>query len=323
MAYGEVVDLALYHEEHGFYASGGRAGRRGDFLTSPEVGPLFGHIVANALDAEWDRLGQPGTFTVIDWGAGPGTLLRSIERAKPRCSPALRRVAVEWSPTQRELHDEGVESVRSVQRGDYGGAGVVVANELLDNLAFNPVRIEGEAVRPSWVDLDSTNDELREISGDLDPSVASTLFSPGSSSAVYQPKAAQWLQRALDMFDAGRVLVFDYARSSSSEVAIRTFAEHGNAGDPLANLGTKDVTVDVDLFQLQVAVRHADMQSTQAAWLVENNISHIVEEGRRIWDSNAATGTLEALLARSRVRESEALMDPSGLGGFITMEWVI
>ena len=49
----EVVELALYHPEGGFYASGGRAGRSGDFLTSPEVGPLFGAVVARSLDAWW------------------------------------------------------------------------------------------------------------------------------------------------------------------------------------------------------------------------------------------------------------------------------
>ena len=47
------MELALYGE-HGFYTrlDGGSAGRRGDFLTSPEVGPLFGAVVARMLDAD-------------------------------------------------------------------------------------------------------------------------------------------------------------------------------------------------------------------------------------------------------------------------------
>ena len=59
------MDSALYGES-GFYSAGGRAGRRGDFLTSPEVGPLFGVVGARALDAEWERLGRPTDFTVVD-----------------------------------------------------------------------------------------------------------------------------------------------------------------------------------------------------------------------------------------------------------------
>ena len=73
------MELALYGVE-GFYMrdGGGVAGRRGDFITSPEVGPLFGAVLARCLDAEWERLGRPDPFTVVDAGAGPGTLARSV-----------------------------------------------------------------------------------------------------------------------------------------------------------------------------------------------------------------------------------------------------
>ena len=81
------MELALYGAE-GFYtkADGGSAGRRGDFITSPEVGPLFGAVIARYLDAEWKRIGRPDVFTVVDAGAGPGTLARSVLAARPSVS---------------------------------------------------------------------------------------------------------------------------------------------------------------------------------------------------------------------------------------------
>ena len=52
LPFDQVVERALYDHEGGFYESGGRAGgRNGDFLTSPEVGALFGAVVARALAA--------------------------------------------------------------------------------------------------------------------------------------------------------------------------------------------------------------------------------------------------------------------------------
>ena len=51
LGYEAFVDAALYAPGLGFYETGGRAGRRGAFLTSPEVGPLFGAVVARALIA--------------------------------------------------------------------------------------------------------------------------------------------------------------------------------------------------------------------------------------------------------------------------------
>ena len=46
-----------------------------------------------------------------------------------------------------------------------------------------------------------------------------------------------------------------------------------------------------------------------------------MEEGRAIWRERAAIGDLEAVRARSRVTEAEALLDPAGLGAFRVLEW--
>ena len=93
--FDEFMRLALYGE-HGFYGGTGRAGRRGDFITSPEVGPLFGAVVARFIDAEWERLGRPEPFTFVEAGAGPGTLARSVIAAPPsvratRCATSRSR----------------------------------------------------------------------------------------------------------------------------------------------------------------------------------------------------------------------------------------
>ena len=104
LRFDEFMRLALYGED-GFYittrAGGGRAGRRGDFLTAAEVGPLFGVLVGRYLDAEWDRIGQPNPFVVVDAGAGPGTLARSVLAATPHCRDALTYVTVERSASLR------------------------------------------------------------------------------------------------------------------------------------------------------------------------------------------------------------------------------
>jgi SAM-dependent MidA family methyltransferase len=83
--FDEFHAAALYDPDGGFYATGGQAGRRGDFLTSPEVGPLFGAVVARALDGWWESLGRPAGFTVVDAGAGPGTLARAVLGTRPGC----------------------------------------------------------------------------------------------------------------------------------------------------------------------------------------------------------------------------------------------
>src|SRR5207244_1222156 len=85
------------------------AGRGRDFLTSPAVGPLFGAVLARALDDWWDELANPDPFTVIEAGAGDGSLARDVLAARPRCAPALRYVLVEQSLI---LRDEQAKRLR-------------------------------------------------------------------------------------------------------------------------------------------------------------------------------------------------------------------
>lgn len=312
----------MYHPDHGFYSSGGVAGRRGDFLTSPEVGPLFGHVVANALDAEWDRLGRPHPFTVLDYGAGPGTLARTVLAAKPRSLAAMRYIAVERSAEQRSQHPESVLSSDRFSRDLIEGelVGVVIANELLDNLAFTPASRVGGKLQ--MLDVALEGDELVTVPSALEHDVEA-LFDTSVHHAVLQPEAAAWLESMRDVLVSGRIIVVDYARFRSNDVEIRTYAEHGRAGDPLEGLGTKDITADLDLEQLQRIVGAADHISTQADWLALHGIDALVDEGRQLWESGAGVGDLASLRGRSRIREAEALTDPAGLGGFWVAEWSV
>ena len=125
---------ALYGPS-GFYTSGGRAGRRGDFITSPEVGPLFGAVVARFLDDEWTRIGRPDGFTRRRRRGRPGRDGPRRARRRPAAALAsMRYVAVDVSEAQRALHPAGVESRAELPAGPFDG--VIVANELLDNLPF-------------------------------------------------------------------------------------------------------------------------------------------------------------------------------------------
>ena len=77
--FDEYMDLALYAPDEGFFATGGGAGRGGaDFLTSPEVGPLFGTVVGEYLDRRWEALGCPDPFVVGEAAAGRGALAMSV-----------------------------------------------------------------------------------------------------------------------------------------------------------------------------------------------------------------------------------------------------
>ena len=331
LRFSAFVEAALYDESHGFYATGGRAGRRGDFLTSPEVGPLFGAVVGRAVDAWWREAGEPAAFTLVDAGAGPGTLARAVLAcdSQARAAGALRYVAVERSAAQRRRHPGGVTSKPDLPTEQFVGA--VVANELADNLPFDVAVYDG-----GWrLALVSERDgRLVEVLGAMPADLAplAAALPPTADLGDRAPLAAgaaRWLGDALARLTTGRVVLLDYM-APTAELAgrpwrdwLRTYRGHERGAHPLADPGSQDVTAEVPLDQLAAVVRAPDRVRTQAAFLAAHGIGDLVAEGRRIWAERAHVGDLAAVAARSRLRESDALTDPDGLGGFTVAEWLV
>ncbi len=335
-----------------FFRHGG-AGRAGsDFVTSPEVGPLFGAVVARALDRWFVELGSPDPFIVVEGGAGRGRLASDVLRADPNCAAALRYVMVEKSVTlraeQRERltvepwedalgpflpsadGDDDPEPVAGVgpivtaldDLPALGFEGVILANELLDNLPFDVI----ERTESGWLEIRVGIDGERfvEVPVPADASVRPPFDATTGSRLPLQRGIDAWLAACASALQRGVVVVIDYAAPAAEVAArgrngwLRTYRAHRRGEDPLEAPGTQDITTDIVTESLHRAARRAGftvaLETTQAAWLVGLGIDELVESGRRQWDARAHLGDLEAIAGRSRVTEAAALTDPSGLG---------
>lgn len=317
MRVSEFVERALYDPDTGFYVTGGRAGRRGSsFLTSPEVGPLFGAVVARAVHTWWTDAGEPDEWVVVDAGAGPGTLARSLlanlasvsvegsrQRTQDSFGKAVRMVCVERSVSQRALHPEGVTSLGELPEV----ADVIIANELLDNLPFDIL----ERTDDGW--------QLVDVAPD-----GTTSPDSGQPRIPLAAAATNWILDARRRLrPGGRLVCFDYADTTTALARrpwtewVRAFADQQRLDDPLADPGTRDVTVVVPWDQLPAPT----VTATQADWLRHHGIAELVAEGRDHWQAHAAHPDVQAVTMRSRISEAEALADPDGLGGFQVGEW--
>jgi SAM-dependent MidA family methyltransferase len=350
-----LVETALY-AEGGFYAGGGGAGRNRDFLTSPELGPLFGAVVARAIDATWEACGRPDPWVVVEAGAGSGALAAGVLAAAPACAPALRYVAVEVSPALRAaaasrlpLEDPAqvlgprpaagerdalapapagigplVCAVADLPAGAF--TGMVLANELLDNLPFDLYAAAWDEVR-----VGLGNGGFVEVVVPAAESVAAHLArlapaAPAGARAPWQAAAVEWLRAALGLLERGRVVVIDYARPTAALASVpaaawlRTYRRGGPGRGALEDVGEQDITADVAIDQLAL-LRPPDRVQGQAAWLEAHGLHDLVAAAAARWRERAGAGDLAALAARSRLSEAEALRDPTGLGAFTVAEW--
>ncbi len=340
------MEAALYGEG-GFFAEGGGAGRAGrDFITSPEVGSLFGACVARALDGWWRELGSPDPFLVVEAGAGNGRLARDIRRAEPECLRALRYVLVERSAVLRaeqrtrlalEPADEALGPFVRTTGNDAPipetNAGpvfaslddlpaldaveaVVIANELLDNLVFGIAEFDGARWNEVRVGIDG--DVFNEV---LVPAADETpeIEVPAGTRAPVPRGIRAWFESCDLVLRRGYVVVIDYMTTATelpNRKWLRTYRGHDRGFDPLVDPGEFDITGDVVVEQLLACAPGSAVRThtSQGEWLRDLGIDALVEEGAQAWSSGAHRGDLEALAGRSRITEAGALTDPAGLG---------
>ncbi|MEE2768817.1 MAG: SAM-dependent methyltransferase [Actinomycetota bacterium] len=281
---------------------------------------MFGAVLARWMDGIWEVLGQPDGFTVIEAGAGRGTLARAVIAAKPRCLETGTYLMVERSAVLRADHPVGVGLASSVHLPQEEIPGVLIANELLDNLGFGLLAADGTKWREVQVGFDSGR-LVEVLAGERSPPAA---ISPDAGVRIpVQEEASAWVQAALAVLNPGVMLAIDYT-STTAEMAVRpinewlrTYRSHERGVSPIDDPGGQDITVEVAVDQLPNPTRTSD----QAAFLLAHGIEDLVSQGKQTWLERASIGDLEAVRARSRITEAEALCDPSGLGGFTSLEW--
>lgn len=325
MPFDEFMALALYHPEGFFGGETLRSEKAGDFLTSPEVSPLFGQTLADFVAVEHRRIGDP--FAVYEVGAGSGSLLRplleqyQVSAHAVEASPAARR-SLEATLTTDRIH-ESLHEIPQPLRG------VVLANELVDNLPMAVAqRIDGQW-RERWVGV--AGEDLVFVDAEARPPVAEWLVEYGGDVAdggwvEVQLQAGEWLSRTIEMLEAGSIVIIDYGDTAEGLVprradgTLRTYRAHHLGPHPLDEPGKTDITADVNFTALQAVANRLGVTSRlirQDDFLTELGLRGRLSELRHQELEATREGNDRGRLAiRSTRTGIETLLHPRGLGDF-------
>jgi len=321
--FAEVMEAALYLPGKGYYTSGvERVGARGDFYTSPHLHPVYGAIIALALQRMWRLMGRPPRFWAIELGAGKGLMACDVIRYSRRLASgfrrALRYVALERGAAARL---PGVERVVASGIPVRGVSGCILSNEFFDALPVHRlVRRDGE-LREAYVGVEA--EKLVESEGDLSTrGLAEHLRWLGSELpedarfdvALDAPAHMRELGRTLDH---GFVLTVDYGARTEELLArpqgsLVCYYRHRAVDDPLARPGDQDVTAHVDFSALVKAGREVGLEPvaylSQREFLAEMGLNLYL---RRLTELRLPQGGIEANGLAVRT-----LAEDGGLGDF-------
>jgi SAM-dependent MidA family methyltransferase len=327
ITFATFMEAALYDSQDGFYAHPA-VGERAHFVTGPHVSPAFADLLARQVAECWDRLDRPDLFTVVEIGAGDGTLGRGLlaaTSAVPGLAEALRYVGVERTPGQVDaLRTAGLEAVASVEDVE-PVAGCVIANEVLDNLPFH--RLRERHGRLVEVLIGEEDGRLVETEGEPSKEAVDLLDRPlrqGEEQPV-SPDAMALVRSVAGSLRRGYAFFLDYGfAGENSPGPVHAYRDHRVLEDVLAEPGSRDVTAAVDLDAVAAEARRGGLQT----WGPVTQREALLALGYRLWSSGVRTRQAEAEAAgdwRTANRLFEArsrasiLIDEGKLGGLFLL----
>jgi SAM-dependent MidA family methyltransferase len=315
ITFARFMELALYEPGMGYYAtSADRTTRAGDFLTAPEMHPVFGWTIAGQVEEMWQRLGEPRPFTLREYGAGSGELGRQIhERLVATGSSLANSDGLEYEPVE-------IEPRMTSPAETHPFVGCVIANELLDALPAHRVRNEAGDIRELLVDY--KDGRFVEAVGALsDRRLAEAAAGlPRGQSAEVSLAQRGWLERVHRELHTGWVVLIDYGlpqdelfAPSRASGTVRAFRGQHVSSDVLSGVGNQDITYHVNLDALIRDANQAGFQfvgrTTAARFLLNSGLDDAYRDARETADQTWES----AALLRSAVRR---LLDTGGLGGY-------
>jgi NADH dehydrogenase [ubiquinone] 1 alpha subcomplex assembly factor 7 len=264
----QFMALALLDPKEGYYRRAEAIGRGGDFVTAPEVSQAFGELLGVWCIEQWQRLGQPLPFKLIELGPGRGTLAVDVLRTlalRPALLQAMDIHLVEVNETLRQQQRRALrrhrvtwhDSLEGVPAGPF----VLLANEFFDALPIRQFERAPDAWRERLVALGADGTLAFALSGPMPEALLPEPWRAAPTGSVMEIDsggevlAAQLAERV--SAGPGAALVIDYGYVEPPlKGTLQAVREHTKV-DPLSEPGRSDLSAQVDFAALSLAARRA------------------------------------------------------------------
>ena len=329
IGFGEFMQHALYAPGLGYYAAGStKFGEDGDFVTAPEVSPLFGRVIAGQCA---QALAAMGGGVILEIGAGSGRMAVDVLAALDALDALPDRyeileVSADLEARQRERIEAAlphlaarvtwVSGFPAIERG------VVLANEVLDALPVERFVRRTDGVRQ--VRVVAAGEGFGVIEAPAPQRLAAAVATierdlgaplPEGYASEVSLGLPDWIGALGGALGTGVAFLFDYGVSRREYYApsrgdgwLRCHFRHRAHNDPLINPGIQDITAWVDFTAVAEAAVAAGLEiggyAAQAQFLL----------GAGLTEEVAALGALPAAARIALSQQVKTLTLPGEMG---------
>ena len=305
LPFSRFMDAALYAPGLGYYMAGQtRFGAGGDFITAPELSPLFAHCLATQVA---ELLQRAGGGDIVEYGAGSGALAGDLLQslAARRALPRRYRI-VEVSATLRAGQQARLQALPSLGTSiewldrppPADWRGVALANEVLDALPVDRFRVAGSGCQALGVVASGERFAWQSRPADAALAAACAELTarlpeplPAGYVSEWRPMLPAWIVAATATLSRGALLVIDYGlpraqyyHASRDGGTLCGFFRHRRVDDVLARAGLQDLSAWVDFSALADAAEASGLAlagfATQAHFLAALGIDRELAAAR-------------------------------------------
>jgi SAM-dependent MidA family methyltransferase len=302
LPFSAYMERCLYAPGLGYYSAGSRKfGSAGDFVTAPELSPLFGRCLAQTCNTVLEQL-HGGD--ILEFGAGSGTLavdvLGELERLGrlPDRYLILERSAELRARQQQRIADQLPQLRERVSWLDTlpepGFSGVLLANEVLDAMPAERFHWTGTTIEQCFVTCSDAGFDwdLQPAQDDALVAAVQGVQQACALAAGYVSEVnlsiASWLESVAALIDRGLLLVCDYGyprheyyHPQRNTGTLMCHYRHRAHADPLLWPGLQDITTHVDFTTVAEAAAGAGLEVTgftsQAGFLLDCGLDGLLQ----------------------------------------------
>ncbi|MFG6485071.1 class I SAM-dependent methyltransferase [Roseateles sp. BYS78W] len=292
LPFDRFMAMALYEPGLGYYAGGRRKfgtmpSEGSDFVTAPEMSPLFGRALARQVA---QAMAVSGCRDVIEFGAGSGALAAQLIAELDALDAGLARyriveLSAELRERQRERLSHWGDRVEWLDTLPDEIEAVVVGNEVLDAMPVQLIAFDGQVWRERGVMSAGEGFVFADHDSMLRPPL-DTGFVPGTVTEIH-PQAEAFTQTLARKLKKGAAFFLDYGFPEAEYYhpqrrggTLMCHQGHMADPDPLVAVGDKDITAHVNFTGIALAGQDAGLvvlgYTSQANFLLNCGIAELL-----------------------------------------------
>ncbi len=307
LPFDRFMALALYAPGLGYYARGSRQfgampDSGSDFVTAPELSPLFGAALAQQLRQALDAT---ATDEVWEFGAGSGALAAQLLRA---LGERVRQYSIvdlsgALRARQRECLAPFGERVRWLDALPDTMHGVIVGNEVLDAMPVQLLHWDGSQWFERGVEAGGEGLAFADRATVMRPPLAAA-FAPATTTEIH-PQAEAFVRTLAERLQRGAAFFIDYGFPDAEYYlperlggTLMCHRAHRADTDPLADIGDKDITAHVNFSAIALTAQDAGFEvlgyTSQGRFLLNCGLAALMDDAqqRSDWPALAAAQKL-------------------------------